>query len=521
MTGSREAGPDPLGGQPGLASVVLIDRKDDVAAVCGRLDAAPTYAIVVHAPDGNRQLSTQLGIRRLQRHAEDTGRVIAVATGSRSLAARARQAGIPVARRPEHVRWDASGKRVVRLPGHTLALPAVGRYLQFALLAVAFLFVIGLTLLAGPKATVRLTPPVVERTARIVVEGSPGREDADIPGARLRLRDVMATVQVTLAAPATGTASVPVTSATALVTMSNTGAAEVLIAKGEILVAQPGGLRFQIDQETAVPGGKSVVQQASSLVPGEVGNVPAGALGRWEDPGLATVMVSNAAPASGGTSAPRPAVSKADVDALLSLAASMETSPAVREPVRVANPGFGVLMRTATVTVIPAEPQPAVGLPATIVLLPVTFQVTAVAVDDGDLAALALDRLGADAPGPLIPGSVRATETGARQSGDASDGALASEFELVAEFADGVTVGSVRSSIRGRLQADARSHLEQRYGIENVKLDMRPAVAPLVPLFGFRIAVEFVPEDAGAPPKTQDAERTPAAATTASPTARP
>ena len=524
MSDPRGASSDAPGAQPesdGLASVVLVDRRDDVAAVCGRLDAAPTYAVVVHAPDGNRQLSTQLGIRRLQRHAEDTGRVLAIATRSRSLANRARQAGLPVARRPEHIRWDAPGRRLIRLPGLNLALPGIGRYFQFALLAAAFLVVIGLALSLGPSATVRLTPPSVERTARVLIDASSDRDVADIPAGRLRTREVSTTWQLTLAAPTTGLAPVPTTRATVLITMSNTGATDVVVALGEILIAQPSGLRFQVDQETTVPAGKGVVQQASSLEPGEIGNIPAGALSRWEDEGIVNITVSNAAPAVGGASEERPAVSQADVDGLFALADSMSGSALIRTAVRDANPGYGVFLRTANAAVTTADPEPAVGASAAIVLVHVTFEVTARAVDAGDLMALAVARLGGDAPGPLIPGSVRAVETGARQSGTDEDDVLVSEFDVTAEFADGVTAESVRASINGRLRARARSHLEERYGIENVELDMNPAFAPLVPWFGSRIDVEFIPANTGPAAKIQDADRTPTATAPASPSPRP
>ncbi len=524
MTGPREASSDASGAPPvsdGLASVVLIERRDDIAGICGRLDAAPTYAVVVHAPGGNRQLSTQLGIRRLQRHAEDTGRVIAIATRSRSLAARARQAGIPVSRRPEHVRWDAPGRRVVRLPGVSLALPGVGRYVQFAVLAAACLAIVGLAVLMGPTATVRLTPPMREFTARVLVDASPDRDTADVPAARLRAQEVSATRRVTLAAPATGTALVPATRATVLITMSNTGSTQVVVPKGEILLAQPSGLRFQVDQETSVPASKTVVQQASALDPGEIGNIPAGALGSWDDASLKSVSVSNAAPGSGGASEERPAVSEADVLGLLALADSMTTSPAIRQAVIDANPGFGVFLRTAAVEVATADPVPAVGAPAEILVLDVAFEITALAVGEADLLALVLDRLGPGAPGPLVSGSVRAVETGARQSDIEEDGVMTSEFDITAAFADGVTASSVRSAIHGRLTSRARSHLEDRYGIENVELDMNPGVAPLVPWFQFRIDVEFRPVNPGEPAKTQDADRTPTNTATASPSPRP
>ncbi|MCC7089117.1 MAG: hypothetical protein IT295_08180, partial [Dehalococcoidia bacterium] len=34
-----------------LASVVLVERSEDIAAICGRVDGAPTWAVVIHAPD--------------------------------------------------------------------------------------------------------------------------------------------------------------------------------------------------------------------------------------------------------------------------------------------------------------------------------------------------------------------------------------------------------------------------------------------------------------------------------------
>src|SRR5262245_56895937 len=113
-----------------MASMVVVERRDELPAICGRIDRAPTFAVVIYAPDGNREMATELGMRRLIRHAEDSGRAIAIATSSRALSTRARLAAVPVSRRPEHVRWDAGGKRVLRLGPASVALPGIGRYAQ-------------------------------------------------------------------------------------------------------------------------------------------------------------------------------------------------------------------------------------------------------------------------------------------------------------------------------------------------------------------------------------------------------
>ncbi len=139
-----------------------------MATVCGRIDSAPTYAVVVHAPGGNRELSREIGIRRLKRHAEDSGRTIAIATSSWTLASRARAVRIPVARKPEHVRWDSGSRMVLRLGKASWLVPPIGRYVQGLAVVAAVLGVIALILTMGPKANIVAYPPTesVERTVQ-------------------------------------------------------------------------------------------------------------------------------------------------------------------------------------------------------------------------------------------------------------------------------------------------------------------------------------------------------------------
>ncbi|HMS59116.1 MAG TPA: hypothetical protein PKA49_09710, partial [Tepidiformaceae bacterium] len=176
--------------EEGLASVVLVEPRDDVAAICGRVDTAPTFAVVVHAPKGNRQLSTELGIRRLARHAEDSGKVVAIATRNGTLRSRARMARIPVARRPEGVRWDSAGRRSVGFGRGRLYLPAMGGAIQVVvLLAVAAGFV-ALATTVAPSADVEAMPPTETLTRTVQVTASPGRKDADFAKRELPARTV-------------------------------------------------------------------------------------------------------------------------------------------------------------------------------------------------------------------------------------------------------------------------------------------------------------------------------------------
>ena len=187
----------------GLASVILIDRRDDLAAICGRIDTAPTYAVVVHAPDGNRQLSTQLGMRRLVRHAEESGRIVAIATASRGLAGRARGANIAVARQPELIRWDSAGRRVARLGPFSLLVPSAGRYLRLFLIAALIASALVATVTVGPSADVTVSPPVTRLEERVTLVAARGRESIDFAALKVPATDVESTHIITLAAKTT------------------------------------------------------------------------------------------------------------------------------------------------------------------------------------------------------------------------------------------------------------------------------------------------------------------------------
>ena len=148
-----------IGGPPSeraLASVVPIGRHEPIDGICGRIDAAPSLAVVLHAPSGNRAMSQELGMRRVARHVEASGRIFAVATRSGVLARRARAQGVPVSSNPRNVHWGSGGKVVVRLGFTTLLAPPLGRYSQYIALTVFILAVAALLYTAGPSATVRV-----------------------------------------------------------------------------------------------------------------------------------------------------------------------------------------------------------------------------------------------------------------------------------------------------------------------------------------------------------------------------
>ncbi len=473
------------------ATVLHVDRGEDIASICGRVEMAPTFAVILWAPAGNRSLATELGIRRLLRHAEESGKQVAIATASVALASRARQARIPVARRPEHIRWDAPGRIAVRLGPLTLLLPAVGRYVQVATIVAVAVAAGGLALTMGPSATVVLYPPTETLEESVLVSASPNFDSIDPERLRVPAVEVATTRTLTLAARTTGLVPVGVTPARAEVVLTNPGPSAVRVPAGTVLLSEPGGTEFTIDGDVEVPAGGQAAAAVTARVLGTAGNVPAGAISRFADPRFSGLQAANPEPAAGGANEDRPAVAQQDVLALRELAQSLAESAEVRALLAEDRPHDAVFLGTAEVDVEVGEPQPPVGTPAAVVLLPVTVRISALAIPADTLERLAREilRLGKGA-GAFVAGTVRAEETGARQY-DPENEVVTTELRVQAEFAPGIDEAEVRDAVRGKSPDEVRRVLRERYGSSESDVRLVPSFAPWLPRFGFRIDVEI------------------------------
>ncbi len=478
-----------------LASVILVDRTEDLAAICGRLDTAPTWAVVLHAPDGNRQLSTELGMRRLVRHAEETGRVLAIATRSRPLAARARQAGLPVARRPHQVRWDAGGRHVLRLGRVSLVLPAIGRFIQVGVIAGVAGLALFLALAMAPSGTIVAYPPSETLAESLSVTVSRTATAPDFESRTLPAVTVSARRSYTLAIPTTGTVMVGVGYARAPVTITNETPADVLVVAGTVLLGGPAFLDFELESDVTVPRNGQATGTVVARQPGERYNLPAGAIGGWFDERYRFLRVMNPEPATGGTSEPRPAPSEADVISIRQLAATLAEADVIRRALVEARPGDAIFLRTASVSVTLGTPDPPIGTPSPILALPVDVEISALAVESRTLEEFASAVLApSGGNGEILPGTVRAAETGASQYDPEAD-EFTTELRIQAEFARGVTAAALERAVRGRRPSEARTILRERYAIEEADVRVVPGWAPFLPRFGFRLEVTLAHQE--------------------------
>ncbi|MFN0093394.1 MAG: baseplate J/gp47 family protein [Dehalococcoidia bacterium] len=494
---------------------MLISRDDDVAAVCGRVDSAVTYAVVVHAPKGNRQLSQELGMRRLRRHAEESGKLVAIATRSGALANRARQTGVPVARKPQHVRWDSGGRFVFRIGPWSVLVPRLGALVQLVVMGLILAFGAGLALALVPSATVTLSPPTATLNEVLTLTASESQESANVVDLVMPMREVSSTQRLTVAVRTTGKTSTPTKQAKALVTMTNSGPTEVSVPGGAVLLSKEGE-QFTLDLQTTVPPRGVVTQSATAAKPGAQGNIPAASLTRWQDAGIqGRLTVTNAQPASGGASEERPAVDAADIATVKALAKGIESSETARRTILAGRPRDGVFLSTAKAAVAFGEPNAAAGANADFLFLDVDVTVTAMAIPQQALESVVRSKLGAKAPGPLVPGSVSAVEAGAAETNQ--QGAMRNAFQISARFAEAFDEHEVESVVRGKSKADAEAALGAEMAEAKPSLKLWPSWAPWTPRFGFRIDVDLA--DPTADGSGEDTFAPAAAATTSTPLA--
>ena len=501
--------PEPPPPEQSLASIVPIGRHEPIDGICGRIDVAPSLAVVLHAPSGNRAMSEELGMRRVARHAEVSGRTLAVATRSGVLARRARDQGVPVSWNPRKVHWGSGGKVVIGLGSFALLVPPFGRYAQYVALAVFILAAAALLFTAVPSATVKVYPRTQTVEGVTVARASPRIDEIDLDRMLLPATTVTVERDVLLAVPTTGEVIQGVAPATATLRITNPTERSVTVPAGAVVFAVPDFVAFEFDIPVTVPAGGNAFGPVTARSPGSAGNVDAGAITQWRSTDLAVLSATNPDPALGGADDVVRAVAPADIRALESLAGNVGEGPPPGALLTNARPGYGIILRSATVTVELGVPSAQAGAAADVVFMEVrtTFEALAIAPEVLDTLARAL-LAAPGGPGELVPGTVLGAETGNLQV-DHPDGSFTGELRVSAEFPLGPSPAEVEDAVGGRSPSGAEAELATRYGIDDVEIDLTPGWAPRLPRFGFRLDIQFAsrafePEDPHA-----DAEASP------------
>ena len=151
----RAAAPLPWGRDFAAA---VVHRDDGLNSIFGKLDAADSPRVALVAPHGNTELAKPLGMRRLRRYIDHSGKDVIIVTHSSAVRARAHEVGLAVAGNVKRVDFERYGRSGVRFGGVIVPLPGLGLLLRLATIVIAVAVLAAAVLLYLPKATVTVYP---------------------------------------------------------------------------------------------------------------------------------------------------------------------------------------------------------------------------------------------------------------------------------------------------------------------------------------------------------------------------
>jgi hypothetical protein len=202
-------------------AVVRVGKSADIGQIAGRIASAAAPDVILHAPWGHNGLAQSINLHRLVHQAGASGKRLAVATASMHLASTAREAGLPVALRPGHIRWG-SGRYLLGMGKHVLPVPTAWGTAAAGLVVLALLLLAGYAVLAiGPRTRVVATVPVEELAQPVTLQASTEFHAVDAKTGQVPAMLVSRSELLTLASPVQGMVPIGKTPASLIVSIRN------------------------------------------------------------------------------------------------------------------------------------------------------------------------------------------------------------------------------------------------------------------------------------------------------------
>ena len=489
--------------------LIYLDPPDDHASARDKLAWARADRIVLIWPPHGRILTRPLDLTLLLRAARAQGGQLGLVTHDPDVRAYAAELGVAVFDTPDQLpdaAWQVPPASAFTPPVKTFlprplrappgresrALPVRGwRRVFLALLPLLALLSLAVTIV--PAAVVELHPLTTEQNADFELVLAPDSQVIEFSSS-IPARRWTQSLEGDLRQPTTGTALVPTVRSSGSVLLSNL-TSEAQVVPGGTGLRTADGVRFTTSNEATLEAGAAGQNtfDVEAVEPGELGNVPAGAIVAMEGSLGLLVAVVNPLATEGGASAPRPGVSSQDAQRVtealtrqLLQEARSSVEAGLAEGERVAPESLRV------VRVISTEADPAVGQPGDSLQLRMRLEVEAVLYQEADLLAYAeavLEESGGEAFA-TVPGSPRA-ELGSFVEEEGTQGAryAAHAFRRLYRA---VEADELRRLLLGRPPSEATQQLERRIDLARPPLILLwPSWLPRLPLLPVRIDIHW------------------------------
>lgn len=348
--------------------IIRLESHDDAISVRDKLGWIRTNHVLLVFPDDPRVqiLPRRLDLVLIQREATRRNAHLALITQDPLIIEHANELGIahfPTIQASHRRRWRMQKAQVAversedqialdpelaeaasRLtPAPDLTPPHILRAIKMTLTGLGVASALGITLFAGPGATIHLSPAAnqVAVTTTVTASPDPSVTQVDVSASTIPARSIGVEVEGRATVDTTGVNEEPSSKARGIALFTNLIPDQVTIPTGTIVrtsAAQP--VRFITLDDATVPAtvGDTVEVPIEALEPGYVGNLPTGRINDIEGPLSTRLAVTNSQPTRGGDVTRVPAVAPSDYNRVLALVqqqlqqrayAEMQTDPRI------------------------------------------------------------------------------------------------------------------------------------------------------------------------------------------------
>jgi hypothetical protein len=497
--------------------IIALDNQEDYLSVRDKLNWSQTGRVMLTWP-ANAPILTRLDLVLIQRHAAARGVQLALISQNGEIREVARELQLPVfesTKQAHAARWRLAAragtarklKRALKTPrlspaelqalrqaAHParpewLGKPAL-RWAGFGVAMLAFLALLSYVL---PSASLSLTPETRPQTLSLEIAAGPDIPQVNLAG-RLPTYPVNVIVEARGSLPATGSVPVPFKTAQGGIQFTNLTEEALDIPVGTVVsTLDSPAVRFATSQAAQVPAGKenSVIVNATALVPGASGNLPAESLVAIEGPLGLKLSASNLYPTHGGADGQVRGPSKADRDALLAQMAAELEKGAQDEMQASLSAGDLALKPSLTYLQTLEEtftPEP--GQPGELLELTLRLEFTGQAISYSDLQALVTPAMDADLPEGFTPqvGSLQVRIASTPRLNE--QGELAFTITAQRSLQADIPAGRVVALILGQTTTQASQSLADALPLASPPhIEISPGWWPRLPLATFRIRV--------------------------------
>jgi hypothetical protein len=494
--------------------IIALDPLEDHLSVRDKMNWSQTGRVLLTWPNDKRIL-TRLDLVLVQRFSAGRGVQLGLVTRNEDIRAEAAELGIPAFDTPREAqvaRWRTTRRRRIprRVRKTSAELQALRQAAQPAKLAwinhpavrvaafmLGLLAILAVLVYILPTAQVWLSPQNQEQSLTLEASASP--ETATLnPAGRLPTYPVSVIVEARDSLPASGTVLVPYKPAMGGIQFTNLTEEPVEVPAGAIVstlesASESGPVRFATTKAGQVPAGigESLVLPAAALMPGSIGNLPAGSLVAIEGPLGLQLSATNLSATHSGSDSLTNGPSESDRAALLEQMTASLRQSAAEEMQANLPPGDQALpitlryLRTLE-EAYSTEP----GQPADQLELTLRLEFEGQAVSGADLETFATPFLDAALPEgyAALPGTFENSSASPPVMNE--QGEISWKMHARRQLQAEIPAAEVIALLSGKSISEASQALRQALPLANAPtIRVTPAWWPRLPLAAFRIQV--------------------------------